>query len=75
MVAKWHTFDEQHPDQRCGQDAAWVDQVQLIPQPAVILTQPVSQSVVGPTNVVISVATTGTPPLLYACINNLRLID
>ena len=42
-----------------------MDQVQLIPQPAVILTQPVSQSVVGPTNVVISVATTGTPPLLY----------
>ena len=48
-----------------GQDAAWVDQLQLIPQPPVISTQPASQNVVGPTNVVFNVAVTGTPPLVY----------
>jgi alpha-tubulin suppressor-like RCC1 family protein len=48
-----------------GQDAAWVDQLQLIPQPPVISTQPVSQDVVGPTNVVLNVGVTGTPPLTF----------
>jgi hypothetical protein len=48
-----------------GQDAAWVDQLQLIPQPPVISTQPASQDVVGPTNVVLNVGVTGTPPLVY----------
>jgi hypothetical protein len=48
-----------------GQDAAWVDQLQLIPQPPVISTQPASQDVVGPANVVLNVGVTGTPPLVY----------
>jgi hypothetical protein len=48
-----------------GQDAAWVDQLQLIPQPPVISTQPISQIVVGPTNVALNVGVTGTPPLVY----------
>jgi alpha-tubulin suppressor-like RCC1 family protein len=48
-----------------GQDAGWVDQLQLIPQPPVISTQPVSQNVVGPTNVVLNVGVTGTPPLTF----------
>ena len=48
-----------------GQDAAWVDQLQLIPQPPVISTQPASQDVVGPTNVVLNVGVTGTPPLTF----------
>jgi len=48
-----------------GQDAAWVDQLQLIPQPPVISTQPASQNIVGPTNVVLNVGVTGTPPLTY----------
>jgi hypothetical protein len=48
-----------------GQDAAWVDQLQLIPQPPVISTHPASQNVVGPTNAVLNVGVTGTPPLVY----------
>jgi alpha-tubulin suppressor-like RCC1 family protein len=48
-----------------GQDAAWVDQLQLIPQPPVISTQPASQDVVGPTNVVLNIGVTGTPPLTF----------
>ena len=48
-----------------GLDAAWVDQLQLIPQPPVISTQPAGQNVVGPTNVVLNVGVTGTPPLVY----------
>lgn len=48
-----------------GQDAGWVDQLQLIPQPPTIVSQPVDQSVVGPTNVTLSVGVSGTPPLTY----------
>jgi hypothetical protein len=48
-----------------GQDAGWVDQLQLIPQPPVILTQPIAQQVVGGTNVTFTVSATGTPALSY----------
>ncbi|HTL71901.1 MAG TPA: immunoglobulin domain-containing protein [bacterium] len=48
-----------------GQDAGWVDQLQLIPQPPTIVSQPVDQSVVGPTNVTLNVGVSGTPPLTY----------
>ena len=52
-----------------GQDAAWVDQLQIIPIPPSILTQPqpASQDIVGGTNVVVTytVATYGTPPINY----------
>jgi hypothetical protein len=48
-----------------GQDAGWVDQLQLIPQPPTILVQPVSRNVVGPTDVAFNVTATGTPPLVY----------
>jgi alpha-tubulin suppressor-like RCC1 family protein len=48
-----------------GQDAGWVDQLQLIPQPPVILTQPAAQQVVGGTNVTFAVSATGTPALSY----------
>jgi len=50
-----------------GQDAGWVDELTLIPHPPSILMQPVSQNVVGGTNVNVTfnVAATGTPPLIY----------
>jgi alpha-tubulin suppressor-like RCC1 family protein len=52
-----------------GQDAAWVDQYQVIPIAPSMLTQPqpVSQSIVGGTNVNVSYTATafGTPPLTY----------
>jgi len=48
-----------------GQDAGWVDQLQLIPQPPVILTQPAAQQVAGGTNVTFTVSATGTPTLSY----------
>jgi hypothetical protein len=48
-----------------GQDAGWVDQLQLIPQPPVILSQPAAQQVVGGTNVTFTVSATGTPTLSY----------
>jgi hypothetical protein len=48
-----------------GQDAGWVDQLQLIPQPPVILSQPAAQQVVGGTNVTFAVSAAGTPTLSY----------
>jgi alpha-tubulin suppressor-like RCC1 family protein len=48
-----------------GQDAGWVDQLQLIPQPPSILVQPTNQTVLGPTNVTFTVGAIGTPPLVY----------
>lgn len=48
-----------------GQDAGWVDQLQLIPQPPAISAQPAGRNAVGPTNVTLAVAATGTPPLTY----------
>lgn len=48
-----------------GQDAGWVDQLQLIPQAPTISMQPASQQVVGPTNVTLTVGASGTPPLQY----------
>jgi hypothetical protein len=52
-----------------GQDAGWVDQLQITPIPPSILTQPqpVSQDVQGGTNVTVTynVAAFGTPPINY----------
>jgi alpha-tubulin suppressor-like RCC1 family protein len=52
-----------------GQDAAWVDQLQITPIPPSILTQPqpASQDIVGGTNVVVAYTVTayGTPPMNY----------
>jgi alpha-tubulin suppressor-like RCC1 family protein len=48
-----------------GLDAAWVDQLELIPIAPSIVSQPISQTVLGGTNVTFSIAATGTPPLSY----------
>ena len=48
-----------------GQDTAWLDQLELIPIPPSIVTQPVNQSVLRGTNVGFSVSAGGTPPLSY----------
>jgi hypothetical protein len=50
---------------RAGQDAAWLDQLDLIPIPPSIVTQPVNQSVLRGSNVSFSVSASGTPPLSY----------
>jgi alpha-tubulin suppressor-like RCC1 family protein len=53
-----------------GQDAGWVDQLQIVPVPPQILAQPQpsSQEVVGGTNLNVSysVAALGTPPLNFS---------
>jgi hypothetical protein len=48
-----------------GQDAAWVDQLEIIPVAPFIVSQPVSQTVLGGSNVSFSVGASGTPPLSY----------
>jgi hypothetical protein len=48
-----------------GQDAAWVDQLEIIPIAPSITGQPVSQTVLKGTNVTFSVSVDGTPPLSY----------
>jgi hypothetical protein len=48
-----------------GQDAAWVDQLEMIPIAPSIVTQPVSQSAFKGSNVTFSVSAYGTPPLAY----------
>jgi hypothetical protein len=48
-----------------GQDAAWVDQLEVIPLPPSIITQPISQTVLKGSNVTFSVSAYGTPPLAY----------
>jgi Alpha-tubulin suppressor and related RCC1 domain-containing proteins len=48
-----------------GLDAAWVDQLELIPIAPSIVSQPIGQTVLGGTNVTFSVSASGTPPLSY----------
>jgi alpha-tubulin suppressor-like RCC1 family protein len=48
-----------------GLDTSWVDQLELIPIAPSIVSQPVSQTVLGGTNVTLSVIASGTPPLNY----------
>jgi hypothetical protein len=52
-----------------GQDAAWVDQLQIVPTPPTILMQPqpAFQTVLGGTNVTVAynVSAFGTPPMMY----------
>jgi hypothetical protein len=50
-----------------GQDAAWVDQLQVTNLPPTLLTQPqpASQDVLGGTNVTYNVTAIGTQPLIY----------
>jgi hypothetical protein len=63
QILQW-TYSKDASDS-AGQDAGWVDQLQLIPQPPVILTQPAAQQVAGGTNVTFTVSATGTPTLSY----------
>jgi Immunoglobulin domain len=53
-----------------GQDAAWVDQLEIIPIPPSIITQPISQTVLKGSNVLFSVSASGTPPLSYQWYKN-----
>jgi alpha-tubulin suppressor-like RCC1 family protein len=46
-----------------GQDAGWVDQISLVPNPPVITVQPISKTVEMGTNVTFSVGVSGTGPL------------
>ncbi len=48
-----------------GQDAAWVDQVVLVPNPPVITVQPVGKTVDMGSNVLFNVTATGTGPLVF----------
>jgi len=51
-----------------GQDAGWVDQLQMtnVPPTIVVQPQPASQDVLGGTNITYSVTAFGTPPLNYS---------
>ncbi|MEY2408983.1 MAG: hypothetical protein QOF48_1653, partial [Verrucomicrobiota bacterium] len=48
-----------------GQDRGWLDEVRFTGSPAVINTQPVSQSVDSGTSVTLSVSAAGSTPLTY----------
>lgn len=63
QILQWTYAKDGEP--AAGQDAGWVDQLQLIPQPPTISLNPASQSVVGPTNVALNVVASGTPPMTY----------
>jgi hypothetical protein len=53
-----------------GLDAAWVDQLEIIPIAPSITSQPVNQTVLKGTNVTFSVSASGTPPLSYQWYKN-----
>lgn len=48
-----------------GKDAAWVDQIQLIPQAPAFVIEPASTNVIGGANITLTASATGTPPLTY----------
>ncbi len=48
-----------------GQDCGWLDQVQFVPAPLAITTQPTGKSVDAGSVATLSVAAAGTPPLSY----------
>jgi hypothetical protein len=53
-----------------GQDAAWVDQVQFIPDPPAIVRQPADQTVSFGAKVLLPATASGTPPLTYQWLKN-----
>jgi hypothetical protein len=63
QILQWTYSKDGNPAE--GQDAGWVDQLQLITQPPTVAVQPMDQSVIGPTNVAINLTVMGTPPLSY----------